>query len=123
MTSAFDQRGTSADTPAGSAGGVLVAARAERAPAGLVEVRLLRLAVDWAAMHAVDCIEEAATFARVCSGDIPFPGAGPGAPVVGEFCVAEFASAVGLPTEAGKVHLGEAVELRYRLPRLWARTV
>ena len=35
----------------------------------------------------------------------------------------EFAAAIGLPTEAGKAYLGEAVELRYRLPRLWSRVV
>ncbi len=35
--------------------------------------------------------------------------------------VAEFAAAVGLATEAGKAYLGEAVELRYRLPKVWAR--
>ncbi len=43
------------------------------------------------------------------------PVAGPGAPLVGEFSVTEFAAAIGLPTEAGKAYLGEAVELRYRL--------
>src|SRR4029453_3199189 len=30
---------------------------------------------------------------------------------------------IGLPTEAGKAYLGEAVELRYRLHRLWSRVV
>jgi hypothetical protein len=119
MTSALDQRDTSADTAAA----VLVAARAERATADTAELRLLRLAVDWAAMHSVDSIHEAATFPRVCSGDIPFPVAGPGAPLVAEFCVAEFASAVGLPTEFGKLYVGEAVELRYRLPEVWARVM
>jgi hypothetical protein len=33
----------------------------------------------------------------------------------------EFAAAVGLPTETGKAYLGEALELRHRLPRTWAR--
>ena len=37
--------------------------------------------------------------------------------------MAEFALAVGLPTETGKEYLGEAVELRYRLPKTWARVV
>ena len=35
--------------------------------------------------------------------------------------MAEFAAAVGLPTETGKAYLGEALELRHRLPRTWAR--
>jgi hypothetical protein len=37
--------------------------------------------------------------------------------------VAEFAAAVGMTTDAGKCYLGQAVELRYRLPRLWKRVV
>ena len=49
------------------------------------------------------------------------PVAGPGAPLVAEFAVAEFAAAVGLPTETGKAYLGEALELRHRLPKTWAR--
>jgi hypothetical protein len=120
MTSALDQH---TDLTADDAAAVLVAARAERATADTAELRLLRLAVDWAAMHSVDSIDEAATFPRVCSGDIAFPVAGPGAPLVAESCVAEFASAVGLPTEFGKLYVGEAVELRYRLPKVWARAV
>ena len=31
--------------------------------------------------------------------------------------MAEFAAAVGLPTETGKAYLGEALELRHRLPQ------
>src|SRR3954469_12256419 len=49
--------------------------------------------------------------------------AGPGAPPVAEFCVAEFALAVGMSTAAGQRYLGDAVETRYRLPRLWGRVV
>ena len=49
------------------------------------------------------------------------PGRRTGAPLVAEFSVAEFAAALGLSTDAGRGYLGEAVELRYRLPRLWAR--
>lgn len=41
--------------------------------------------------------------------------------MVAEFAVAEFAAVVGLSTEGGKRLLGEAVELCYRLPGLWAR--
>src|SRR5207253_3383782 len=36
---------------------------------------------------------------------------------------AEFATAVGLTTEAGKRYVGHALELRYRLKKLWARVV
>ena len=54
-------------------------------------------------------------------GETGMPVAGPGAPLVAEFSVTEFAAAIGLPTEAGKAYLGEAVELRYRLRRVWSR--
>ena len=56
-------------------------------------------------------------------GETGMPVAGPGAPLVAEFSVTEFAAAIGLSTEAGKAYLGEAVELRYRLPRLWSRVL
>ncbi len=49
------------------------------------------------------------------------PSRGPGAPLVREFCVAEFAAAIGVGTEIGKRYLGHALELRYRLPKLWTR--
>ena len=35
--------------------------------------------------------------------------------------MAEFAAAIGVGTETGKHYLGHALELRYRLPKLWAR--
>jgi len=95
---------------------VLAAVRFERSIADQAEANLLRLAVDWAAMHSADSIEDAA-----CFGDAPVPVAGPGAPLVAEFSIHEFASAIGLPTEVGKTYVGEAVELRYRLPRVWRR--
>ena len=73
-------------------------------------------ACAWADLHPAESIGDAVRF-----GDTPVPVAGPGAPLVAEFCVAEFAAAVGLPTETGKAYLGEALELRHRLPKTWAR--
>ena len=72
-------------------------------------------------MHSVDSIDQAATVWDRTYGDTGITVAGPGAPLVAEFSVAEFAAAVGLATEAGKAYLGEAVELRYRLPKVWSR--
>src|SRR3954454_10851956 len=108
----------SLDTAADTAAGVLEQARADRAAADAAEARLLAHACAWADLHPAESIGEAVRF-----GDTPVPVAGPGAPLVAEFCVAEFAAAVGLPTETGKAYLGEAVELRHRLPRTWARVV
>ncbi len=72
-------------------------------------------------MHSVDSLAEAATVWD--HGETGMPVAGPGAPLVGEFSVTEFAAAIGLPTEAGKAYLGEAVELRYRLKWVWSRVI
>jgi hypothetical protein len=107
--------------PADSPAGVLAAARAARAAADREEARVLALAVEWAAMHSVDSLGKAASWSESSFGDRAVPIAGPGAPLVAEFSVAELAAALGLPTEVGKSLLGEAVELRHRLPRVWAR--
>src|SRR4029079_7207029 len=104
------------DTAADTAAGVLAFARDRRDAADAAEIDLLRAACAWADLHPAESIHDAVRF-----GDTPIPVAGPGAPLVAEFCVAEFAAAVGLPTETGKAYLGEALELRHRLPQTWAR--
>jgi hypothetical protein len=102
-------------------GEVLRAVRVRRREADAAEAELLCLAVDWAVMHPAESIHDEATQRLRCFGETDLAVAGAGAPTIAEFCVAEFASAVGLSTEAGKRYLGEAVELRYRLPRLLQR--
>src|SRR5919112_1254197 len=106
-----------------TAAAVLEFARAQSAAANTAETAKLQAAVAWAAMHSVDSLDAAATVFDRHYGDTGVPVAGPGAPLVAEFCVAEFAAAVGLPTETGKAYLGEALELRHRLPQTWARVV
>ena len=109
------------------AAGVLAFAREQRAAADLAERRLLEAAVQWAVIHPAETLDDAegyATRVHVAGVDEePMPLAGPGAPLVREFCVAEFAAAVGMGTESGKYYLGHALELRYRLPKCWARVV
>jgi hypothetical protein len=106
---------------------VLAFAREQRVAADRAEARLLQAAVVWADQHPAESVEAAEVFRAPGYwggfGDTAVPIAGPGAPLVAEFSVAEFAAAVGLSTEAGKRYLGHAVELRYRLPRLWKRVV
>ena len=99
-----------------TAAAVLEHARDRRRAADTAEADLLQDAVTWADLHPAESIGDAVRF-----GDTPVPVAGEGAPLVAEFCVAEFAAAVGLPTETGKAYLGEALELRHRLPKTWAR--
>jgi hypothetical protein len=114
---------TALDSRPDTAAAVLRSARAERETADLAEARLLQLAVDWAAMHPAESIHEPATHVLRGFGQTDLALAGPGAPTVAEYAVPELAAAIGLSTEAGKRYLGEALELRHRLPRLWARVM
>jgi hypothetical protein len=100
---------------------VLAAARAERTAADHAEARLCQLAVQWAVLHPVDSIHDPATFVVRGYGETEMALAGQGAPRIAEYAIPELAAALGLSTEAGKRFLGECLELRYRLPRLWAR--
>ena len=72
-------------------------------------------------MHSADSILEAETLAAGAYGEAGMPVAGEGAPWVAEFSVTEFAAALGMSTDAGKRYVGHALELRYRLPRVWRR--
>ena len=109
---------TAASTTTDTAATVLGQVRDAHHHELVAQAAKLRLAVTWAAMHAVDSIDDAA-----CFGNTPVPIAGPGAPLVAEFCVAEFAAALGVPTESGRDLLGEAVELAHRLPRVYAQVL
>jgi hypothetical protein len=82
------------------------------------EVGVLRSAVDWAAMHAVESLTDAAQHVERgrLSGVLL---AGEGAPWVAEDCVDEFGAALGMSPAAGRGLVGDAMELRYRLPNLW----
>ena len=79
------------------------------------QTSLLELVHD---QHPVESILEAAVWP---GGEQGTPVAGPGAPLVAEFCIAEFALAIGVSTDAGRALIGEALELKYRLRRLWTR--
>jgi len=101
--------------PPGSPGAVLAVARSAKAAELAAGVDLMVAAVEWAAMHEPVPGDEAAWFVQ---GEF-LPIAGEGAPLVAEFAVAEFAAAIGLTTDAGKMLVGRAVEIAHRLPKLW----
>ena len=69
---------------------VLAFARGRRADAGRAETDVLTAAVIWAEQHPPESIDDAATWITG-GGDTGLPVAGPGAPLVAEFCIAEFA--------------------------------
>ncbi len=99
---------------------VLAFAKHSRDAAMRAEADLLLAAVTWAEHHPAESIEDAATWADR-GGDCPLPLAGEGAPLVAEFCIAEFAAVIARPTIAGRIKIAHALELKYRLPRHWAR--
>src|SRR5687768_3173253 len=98
---------------------VLLFARERREAADRAQADLLLAAVTWAEQHPPESIGEAATW-TTAAGDTGLPLAGPGAPLVSEFCIAEFALAVGRSTDSGRRLIAESVELKYRLGGTWA---
>ncbi len=100
----------------GSPEAVLSAARNHRRAVVWGEAGLLASAVEWAAMHEpVDGVGGV-----WWQGGNAIPLAGEGAPPIGEYAIGEFATAVGLTTDAGRRLIGHALELAWRLPALWA---
>ena len=49
--------------------------------------------------------------------------AGPGAPLVAEFAIPEFAAALRMTTDAGKALIADAVETKHRLPKSGPRVM
>ena len=82
----------------------------------------MQAAVEWAAMHSVDSIEDAATIGDRY-GDTGMPVAGEGAPLVAEFAITEFAAAIGVSTDAGSGTSATPSSSCHRLPRVWRRVV
>ena len=81
---------------------------------------LLELAARWADLHPPESIHSAAVF-TVAGCEHEEPIAGEGCPSVAEFCVAELGAVLGMSTVSAKKLIGHALELRHRLPRLWAQ--
>ena len=99
------------DTPAE----VLAALRAEQDDRRDSEVRSMRLAAHWVALHpAADPSCPQACFQS------PKTRAGEGSPVIDEFCIPDVATMLGLTCDAVGSYLTDVIELRYRLPHLWA---
>ena len=109
---------------------VLDAVVERRRTADRAEADLLALAVHWVDLHPVTPEHPAATFPTQRRGGLASalgpgffdqaPLAGPGTPPVAQYAVEELAAALNLIHAAGLSLVSEAVELHYRLPRLWA---
>ena len=75
---------------------------------------MAELTIEWAILNEADPAACVGFFA-----DKALPVAGPGAPLVSEFALMEYAAALGVTTESGFAQVGGILELRYRLPELW----
>src|SRR3569623_2016381 len=94
---------------------VLADARQAQADVNAAEARKLAAAVAWANLH--DVTEPALA---ACWGEGSTALAGPGAPVIEQGCIGEFAAVIGTTTGGGRGYLADALELS-RFPLLYAR--
>jgi hypothetical protein len=103
-----------------SARDLLALARERTAAEHRAAADLLLVAARWADLHPPESVHSAATFA-VAGCEHEEPIAGEGAPLVAEFCIAELGAVLGMSSTGAKKLIGHALELRHRLPRLWAQ--
>ena len=130
MTSTPLDTETAPDVRDLDASAVLDAVVERRRTADQAEADLLALAVHWVDLHPVTNEHPGATFPSQRAGGLasalgpaffdPAPLAGDGTPGVAEHAVEELAAALNLSHAAGLSLVSEAVELCYRLPRLWS---
>jgi hypothetical protein len=103
-----------------TASDLLTSITASREVENAEAARQLVLGARWADLHPPESIHDAAAF-TVPGSEHEEPIAGEGAPLVAEFCLAELGAVLGTSTTAAKKLVGHALELRHRLPRLWAQ--
>ncbi|NPD06482.1 DUF222 domain-containing protein [Nocardioides sp. zg-1308] len=106
-----------------SASALLALARDRKAAEDRAAADVLEVAARWADLHPPESIHTAAVFTDDgCYGlEHEEPIAGPGCPAVAEFCIAELGTVLGISSTSAKRLIGHALELRHRLPRLWAQ--
>ena len=83
------------------------------------ECRMLQLACSWADAHYLDSGSEEyqPLIQRACAWG------GEGTPEVSEYCAAELGALQGTGIMAARSLIADALDVRYRLPRLWARVL
>jgi hypothetical protein len=101
-----------------SSSDLLLHVREQASVAQQAEAELLASAVEWASFHSEDSLVPAFD-----QWEHALPLAGEGTPEVAEFCIAEFAAVLGRSTESGRVFIGDALELAFRLKKTWARVL
>jgi uncharacterized protein DUF222 len=109
---------TATDTGSAATAEVLAVLRGHKADREAADIAMAQATIEWAVLNEADPAECVGFFA-----DKALPVAGPGAPLVSEFALMEYAAALGVTTESGFAQVGRILELRYRLPRLWERVL
>ncbi|MDZ5662786.1 DUF222 domain-containing protein [Nocardioides sp. S-58] len=106
-----------------SAAALLALARDRKAAEDRAAADLLEVAARWADLHPPESIHSAAVFSDGGRYGLEHEEsiAGEGCPAVAEFCVAELGTVLGISSTSAKRLIGHALELRHRLPRLWAQ--
>ncbi|MFT4263682.1 MAG: DUF222 domain-containing protein [Nocardioides sp.] len=122
MESAYDERGEGYPEPLGLCVGMpthspLDMAASAKHMANVAEISALLHTLDWAADNA------APTVGLAAAGDLihPVPLSGEGTPLVREDALPELAAALGMSDSQVRLWVGDALELKHRLPRLMAR--
>jgi hypothetical protein len=96
--------------------------RDRRVAADREECRLLLGVAHWADLHPGKDPEDQETWCEEFLGiERPVPLAGDGTPTVAEFALADLATALRITEGATRGLVGQTLELRHRLPRVWAR--
>ncbi len=76
--------------------------------------------MQWADLHPAESVDDAAAFLIGGGAEHEEPVAGVGAPLVAEFCISELGAVLGISTTSAKRLVGQALELRHRLPAVVA---
>lgn len=102
-----------------SAREVLDLARSQQVAENTAAARKLQAAAMRADLHPPESLHDAASY-TLAGIEHEEAIAGQGCPSVAEFCIAELGTVLGISTAAAKRLIGHSLELRHRLPRLWA---
>ncbi|HJV13288.1 MAG TPA: DUF222 domain-containing protein [Propionibacteriaceae bacterium] len=98
------------------AAGTLAAAEANEHTLTTAETRRLQLAAHWADLHPGDAVQ----VSRIPGTERPVRLGGDGTPTIGDFAPAELGCVLRISDGSASRLIGDALDLRHRLPLLWA---
>jgi hypothetical protein len=97
------------------AAATLAAAEANEHTLITAETRRLQLAAHWADLHLGDAVQTS----RIPGTEHPVQVGGEGTPTIGDFAPAELGCALRISDGSAARLIGDALDLRHRLPLLW----